>query len=299
MATSAGRDISPGSPRWGQPRWYAREAMENAVLFAFLVTLAAGLATAVGALIALFARHTNRKFLAVSLGFSAGVMIYVSFVEILPKALSYLTPTHGESSASALMAASFLTGLAGMAVLYRLIPELEHPALDESHTTIRWDEGAQALYTDKLLLRTGVGVALAVTLHNFPEGMATFFLTLGDPQVGLSVALAIAIHNIPEGIAVVIPIYYATRNRASAFGFGVISGLAEPIGAILGYLVLRPFMTDSVLGMIFAGVAGIMVYISIDGLLPAARQYGSGQLAIYGLIVGMAVMAASLVLFQL
>jgi ZIP family zinc transporter len=129
--------------------------------------------------------------------------------------------------------------------------------------------------------------------------MATFFLTLGDPQVGLSVALAIAIHNIPEGIAVVIPIYYATRNRASAFGFGVISGLAEPIGAILGYLVLRPFMTDSLLGMIFAGVAGIMVYISIDGLLPAARQYGSGQLAIYGLIVGMAVMAASLVLFQL
>lgn len=273
--------------------------MENAVLFAFLVTLAAGLATAVGALIALFARHTNRKFLAVSLGFSAGVMIYVSFVEILPKALSYLTPTHGESSASALMAASFLTGLAGMAVLYRLIPELEHPALDESHTTIRLDEGAQALYTDKLLLRTGVGVALAVTLHNFPEGMATFFLTLGDPQVGLSVALAIAIHNIPEGIAVVIPIYYATRNRASAFGFGVISGLAEPIGAILGYLVLRPFITDSLLGMIFAGVAGIMVYISIDGLLPAARQYGSGQLAIYGLIVGMAVMAASLVLFQL
>ena len=228
--------------------------MENAVLFAFLVTLAAGLATAVGALIALFARHTNRKFLAVSLGFSAGVMIYVSFVEILPKALSYLSPTHGESSASALMAASFLTGLVGMAVLYRLIPELEHPALDESHTTIRLDEGAQALYTDKLLLRTGVGVALAVTLLNFPEGMATFFLTLGDPQVGLSVALAIAIHNIPEGIAVVIPIYYATRNRASAFGFGVISGLAEPIGAILGYLVLRPFMTDSLLGMIFAGV---------------------------------------------
>jgi zinc transporter, ZIP family len=273
--------------------------MESDVLFALLVCLGAGLASAVGALVALFAKHTNRKFLAVSLGFSAGVMIYISFVEIMPKALLYLTPEQGESKASILMAGSFLAGLAGMAVLYRLIPELEHPALDESHTTIRLDEGAQALYSDKMLLRTGIGVALAVTLHNFPEGLATFFLTLSDPKVGLSVAFAIAIHNIPEGIAVVIPLYYATRNRATAFSFGVLSGLAEPIGAILGYLILRPFMTDSILGIVFAAVAGIMVYISIDGLLPAARQYGSGQLAIYGLIVGMTVMAASLILFRL
>ena len=152
---------------------------------------------------------------------------------------------------------------------------------------------------DKSLLRAGIGVALAITLHNFPEGMATFFLTLEDPQVGLAVGAAIAIHNIPEGIAVAIPLYYATKSRAKAFGFGVLSGLAEPLGAILGYLVLRPFMNDTILGITFAAVAGIMVYISIDSLLPAARQYGSGQLAIYGVIAGMAVMAASLVLFTL
>jgi ZIP family zinc transporter len=155
------------------------------------------------------------------------------------------------------------------------------------------------LVADKLLFRAGLGVALAVTLHNFPEGMATFFLTLDDPQVGVSVALAIAIHNIPEGIAVVVPIYYATRNRRLAFGFGALSGLAELLGAIIGYAILQPFITDQVLGIVFAVVAGIMVYISIDSLLPAARQYGSAHLAIYGMIAGMGVMAASLVLFML
>lgn len=269
------------------------------MLFAFLVTLGAGLATAVGAALGLFAHHTNRSFLALALGFSAGVMIYVSFVEIIPKATEFLVPNLGESTGTSTMAGSFLAGLAGMALLYRFLPGLEHPELDDSHTTLRLEEDASSYYADTVLLRAGIGVALAITLHNFPEGMATFFLTLNDPQVGLSVALAIAIHNVPEGIAVVVPIYYATRSKKLAFAFGALSGVAEPLGALLGYWVLQPFITDSVLGIVFAVVAGIMVYISIDSLLPAARQYGSGQLAIYGLIAGMAVMAGSLVLFAL
>jgi len=273
--------------------------MDQAVIFAFLVTLGAGAATALGAAMALFRKKTSRSFLALALGFSAGVMIYVSFVEIVPKSLELLQSGQGEAIGASWMAGSLLAGLLGMAVLYRLIPDLHHPALDDSHTTIRIDEEADAYYSDPLLLKAGVGVALAVTLHNFPEGLATFFLTLNDPQVGVPVAMAIAIHNIPEGIAVVIPIYYATRSRAIAFAFGAISGLAEPLGAVLGYLFLQPFMSDTMLGVIFAIVAGIMVYISIDGLLPAARQYGSGQLAIYGVIAGMAVMAVSLVLFSL
>lgn len=272
---------------------------ESSVLFAFLVTLGAGLATAVGAAFGLFAKHTNRSFLALSLGFSAGVMMYVSFVEIIPKATDFLTPSLGDSVGTTAMAGSFLAGLAGMALLYRFLPGLEHPVLDDQHTRLRLEEDASSYYADTQLLRAGLGVALAVTLHNFPEGMATFFLTLNDPQVGLSVALAIAIHNIPEGIAVAVPIYYATRSKKLAFAFGALSGLAEPLGALLGYWILQPFITDPVLGIVFAVVAGIMVYISVDGLLPAARQYGSGQLAIYGLIVGMAVMAASLVLFAL
>lgn len=273
--------------------------MDQAVVFAFLVTLGAGAATALGAAMALFRRKTSRSFLALALGFSAGVMIYVSFVEIVPKALDLLVAGQGEPVGASWMAGSLLAGLLGMAVLYRLIPDMHHPALDESHTTIRIDEDAEAYYSNPLLLKAGVGVAVAVTLHNFPEGLATFFLTLNDPQVGLSVAMAIAIHNIPEGIAVVIPIYYATKSRGLAFAFGTLSGLAEPIGAALGYVFLQPFMSDTLLGVIFSVVAGIMVYISIDGLLPAARQYGSGQLAIYGVIAGMAVMAISLVLFSL
>ena len=273
--------------------------VDSPVLFAFLVTLGAGLSTAVGAAFGLFAKHTNRSFLALALGFSAGVMIYVSFVEIIPKATDFLVTGLGDSAGTTAMAGSFLAGLAGMALLYRFLPELEHPELDDSHTTLRLDEDRSSYYADTVLLRAGIGVALAITLHNFPEGMATFFLTLNDPQVGLSVALAIAIHNIPEGIAVVVPIYYATRSKKLAFAFGALSGLAEPVGALIGYWILQPFITDSVLGIVFAVVAGIMVYISIDSLLPAARQYGSGQLAIYGLIAGMAVMAGSLVLFSL
>lgn len=271
--------------------------MESAVLFAFLVTLGAGLATAVGAAVGLFARHTNRQFLALALGFSAGVMIYVSFVEILPKAGDYIAQGVSDMTGAVTTAGAFLAGLAGMAIMYRVIPDLEHPELTNPSTKLPGEE-QPVLVADRMLFTAGLGVALAVTLHNFPEGMATFFLTLDDPQVGLSVALAIAIHNIPEGIAVVVPIYYATRNRSLAFGFGALSGLAEPLGAIIGYALLQPFITDYVLGVVFAAVAGIMVYISIDSLLPAARQYGNAQLAIYGMIAGMAVMAGSLVLFM-
>ena len=267
------------------------------MLFAFLVTLGAGLATAVGAAVGLFARHTNRQFLAVALGFSAGVMIYVSFVEILPKAGDYIAQGVSDMTGAVTTAGAFLAGLAGMAIMYRVIPDLEHPELTNPSTKLPGEE-QPVLVADRMLFTAGLGVALAVTLHNFPEGMATFFLTLDDPQVGLSVALAIAIHNIPEGIAVVVPIYYATRNRSLAFGFGALSGLAEPLGAIIGYAVLQPFITDYVLGVVFAAVAGIMVYISIDSLLPAARQYGNAQLALYGMIAGMAVMAGSLVLFM-
>ncbi len=267
------------------------------MLFAFLVTLGAGLATAVGAAVGLFARHTNRQFLALALGFSAGVMIYVSFVEILPKAGNYIAQGVSDMTGAVTTAGAFLAGLAGMAIMYRVIPDLEHPELTNPSTKLPGEE-QPVLVADRMLFTAGLGVALAVTLHNFPEGMATFFLTLDDPQVGLSVALAIAIHNIPEGIAVVVPIYYATRNRSLAFGFGALSGLAEPLGAIIGYAVLQPFITDYVLGVVFAAVAGIMVYISIDSLLPAARQYGNAQLALYGMIAGMAVMAGSLVLFM-
>jgi ZIP family zinc transporter len=229
-------------------------------------------------------------------------MIYVSFVEIVPKALDFLAVDRGESGALVWMSVAFLSGLLFMALLYRLLPDLElpDPKKPPLATTVASGAGAVSPASgDPTLLRAGLMVALAITLHNFPEGIAVFFLTLEDPSVGIPVAVAIAFHNIPEGIAVAVPLYYALGRRGLAFLLGFASGLAEPLGALIGYAVLQPFITDTVLGVLFAVVAGIMVYISLDGLLPAARQYSNGQVVIYGVIVGMAVMAASLVFFAL
>lgn len=148
------------------------------------------------------------------------------------------------------------------------------------------------------LMRTGVMMALVIGIHNFPEGIATFMAALQSPEIGLAIAVAIAIHNIPEGIAVSVPVYYATGSRRKAFLFSFLSGLAEPVGALVGYLILAPFLTPVLLGYIFAIIAGIMVYISFDELLPAAHRYGEHHVAIWGLIVGMAVMAAGIAIFE-
>jgi ZIP family zinc transporter len=272
--------------------------MSDPLLLAFAVTTGAGLATGIGAAIGLFAKRTNHLFLALALGFSAGVMIYVSFVEILPKALEFLEEDWEGGQALAWMSIAFLGGLLFMALLYRVLPDLDlpdpkQPPIANVATTV------DAPPVDPVLLRAGLLVALAITLHNFPEGIAVFFLTLEDPTVGIPVGVAIALHNIPEGIAVAVPLYYALGKRAWAFLLGLASGLAEPLGALIGYAILQPFITDTVLGVLFAVVAGIMVFISLDSLLPAARQYGNGQVVIYGVIAGMAVMAASLVFFAL
>ena len=275
--------------------------MTDPLLLAFAVTTGAGLATGIGAAIGLFAKRTNHLFLALALGFSAGVMIYVSFVEIVPKALEFLEEDWEDGQALAWMSIAFLGGLLFMALLYRVLPDLELPDPKQPPlaTTVNNASAATAPPIDPVLLRAGLLVALAITLHNFPEGIAVFFLTLEDPSVGIPVGIAIALHNIPEGIAVAVPLYYALGKRAWAFLLGLASGLAEPLGALIGYAILQPFITDTVLGVLFAVVAGIMVFISLDSLLPAARQYGNGQVVIYGVIVGMAVMAASLVFFEL
>ncbi len=139
--------------------------------------------------------------------------------------------------------------------------------------------------------------ALAIAIHNFPEGLATFIAGLKDPGVGIAIAVAIAIHNIPEGIAISVPIYYATGSKKKAFALSILSGFAEPVGAVVGYLILMPFMSESVFGVIFGLVAGIMVYISLDELLPSAEKFGEHHIAIYGLISGMVVMSASLFFF--
>lgn len=266
--------------------------MEEHLLLAFALTAFAGLSTGFGSFLAIFVRRENKLFLATALGFSAGVMIYVSFVEMIPKALEMLEPVHGEHAAAWIMASGFFAGIFFIGIIDRLVPEYENP-----HHVRSVDE-LQPAISDKKLHRMGVFAALAIAIHNFPEGMATFFATLHDPTLGVAIAIAVALHNIPEGIAVAVPIYYSTGSRTKAFWLSMLSGLAEPLGAVIGFLVLRPYFSDTVFGLIFSGVAGIMVFISIDELFPAAKEYDQGHIPIYALIVGMMVMALSLLLLM-
>lgn len=258
------------------------------ILNAFLLTLFAGLATGIGSTLAFFTKRTNTRFLSVSLGFSAGVMIYVSFVEILFKASESLTLIYGEDKGWWFTIAAFFGGITVIALIDRLIPKVENPH------EVRLIEDMDREPSKTRLMRMGTLTALAIGIHNFPEGLATFIAALDDPELGIAIAIAIAIHNIPEGIAISVPVYYATGSRRKAFILSFLSGLAEPIGALIGFAVLMPFLSEQLFGLLFASVAGIMVFISLDELLPAAREYGEHHLSIYGLLGGMAVMAFSL-----
>jgi ZIP family zinc transporter len=264
------------------------------VLFAFSLTVMAGLSTGIGSVLALFAKTTNTRFLTAALGFSAGVMIYVALVEIFVKAKDSLEAALGPFQGYLMTTLAFFGGIALIALIDFLVPSYENP--HEIRDVEEIPDQDQVLQK-KNLKRMGMFSALAITIHNFPEGIATFVGALADPALGMSIAVAVAIHNIPEGIAVAVPIYYATGSRKKAFTLSFLSGLAEPVGALLGFFLMMHFFTDTLFGMLFAAVAGIMVFISLDELLPTAEKYGEHHIAMYGLVAGMAVMAASLVLF--
>lgn len=260
--------------------------------FAFAVTLLAGLSTGIGSALAFYAKQTDKKFLSGALGFSAGVMIYVSFVEIFAKANDSLSAVYGDSKGYWATLLAFFGGILVIALIDRFVPSGENPHEIRDVTEMTEDAAVEA--EEQQLLRMGLFSALAIAIHNFPEGIATFISAIQDPALGVSIAIAIAIHNIPEGIAVSVPIYYATGSKKRAFLYSFLSGLSEPLGAIVGYFVLMRFINDVMFGIVFAMVAGIMVYISLDELLPTAEKYGFHHTAIYGLIAGMAVMAVSL-----
>jgi ZIP family zinc transporter len=264
------------------------------VAIAFTLTVLAGLATGIGSAAAFFARHTNTRFLSIGLGFSAGMMIYVALVQILFQAKEILVVNLGKVQGNWATVAAFFAGILLMGLMDRLIPSYENP--HEMHRVEEMDAPAAGVL-DRKLLRLGVLAGVAITFHNVLEGFITFATALKDPKIGVAVAVAIAIHNIPEGIAISLPIYYATKSKLKAFFYSFASGLAEPLGAVLGFLVLRVFMNDMVSGLLFAGVAGIMIYIAFDELLPAAEKYGEHHLAMAGLIMGMFVIAVSLALF--
>ncbi|VYU28283.1 zinc transporter ZupT [Clostridium tertium] len=265
----------------------------NNVGLAFLITLFAGLATGIGSLIAFIAKSTNKKFLSVSLGFSAGVMIYVSMIEIFTKAKDSLVSALGEKQGNYLTVISFFIGIFLIAIIDKFVPSGENPHEFKNLPS----EADEETKRNAGLLRMGMFTSLAIAIHNFPEGLATFVSALNDMKIAIPIAIAIAIHNIPEGISVSVPIYYATGNKKKAFLYSFLSGMAEPVGALVGYFFLRSVFSDLSFGIIFAMVAGIMVFISLDELLPAAEKYGEHHLSIYGLILGMIVMAVSLLLF--
>jgi len=228
-------------------------------------------------------------------------MLYVSFTEILSKAASWLNKDYSKSLSHWIVSASFFGGILIIFAIDQLIPTAENPheVRDRDEVEELHEHTGHGLHVHKSkLLRMGLFTALAISIHNFPEGLATFLATLDDPSVGTAIAVAIALHNIPEGISVAVPIYYASGSRKSAFVYSLLSGFAEPVGAIGGYLLLRPVLSNAVTGAMFAGVAGIMVYISLDELLPTSRAYSKGHDSLFGLLTGMVVMALSLLLMQ-
>jgi len=297
----------------------------NDVWIAFGLTLFAGMATAIGSIIAFTAKRTDYRFLSVATGFSAGVMLYVSFVEIFVKGVDSLVQRFGETGAHWINAASFFGEMLLIALIDNLIPAAENPheIHAEAETRPLHDPSAPVPDCGALseldakspdthdhrakhkLLRMGLFTALAIGIHNFPEGLATFLAALQDPSLGVAIAIAIALHNIPEGISVSVPIFYATGSRKKAFIYSILSGLAEPIGAIIGYAAIFFFLGGNsgmippeVMGVLFGAVAGIMVYISLDELLPTSRAYGKGHDSLLGLVAGMLVMALSLLLMK-
>lgn len=267
---------------------------QDNLLLAFGLTVFAGLSTVIGSLMAFLSKSFNPNFLSGSLGFSAGVMIYVSFVEIFAKADASLSAVHGDALGHWITVVAFFGGIALIAIIDWMVPNYENP---HEIRNMR-ESGAIASLNTGRLHRMGVFSALAIAIHNFPEGMATFMAAMHDPAIGISIAVAVAIHNIPEGIAVSVPIYYATKSRTKAFWMSFLSGLAEPIGAVVGFFILSAFFNDSIFGIVFAAVAGIMVYISLDELLPTAEEYGRHHVAMGGVVAGMLVMASSLLLMR-
>lgn len=269
----------------------------NDVLFAFMISLIAGLSTGIGGLVVLLTKTTNKSFLSSCLSFSAGVMLYISFAELFIEAQESLKNVFAGGVAYLILTVSFFCGIAIMALIDKLIPD--DGELDDILDPIPQQENIDKQEI-KDLKRTGISTTIAVTIHNFPEGLITFIAALYNPALGVAVALAIIIHNIPEGIATATPIYYATGNKLNAFFVAIGSGLTEPLGALIAWLFLRNIISenDALFGIIFAAIAGIMVFVAMHQLLPTAQRYGKHHLVMKWLFAGMAVMAISLVLLE-
>ena len=276
----------------------------NGILTALLLTLIAGAATGIGGAMVLFKKKISSDFLAGALGLSAGVMIFISLAELFPEAQAEITATGTVKYGEALTLLAFFVGMGIIMIIDFLVPDYENPH-EASGLSLEARTAATGMLdltgNAKALHRLGLMSALAIAIHNFPEGIATFIGALNNPQMGAGITFAISIHNIPEGIAVAIPIYYATKSKGKALLLATLSGFSEVIGALLCWAVTAIFgiqLTGGgpVFPLILAAVAGIMIYISLDELLPTAEKYGKHHIAIAGVISGMAIMGISLLI---
>ena len=260
---------------------------DSTVWMALFLSVFAGLSTCIGGAVVFFSNLKNTRFLALSMSFAAGVMIYVSFMEMLPEAQINISNIYGDYQAASLLVGLFFLGMLLVYCIEKLFPSINNNKNDVKEAPEK-----------NKLFRTGVLVAIALAIHNFPEGVATFIGGVNDFSVGAMIAFAIALHNIPEGVAVAAPIYYSTGNKWKAFRYSLYSGIAEPIGALVAYLVLGDLMTQEVFSFSLAIISGIMVYISLDYLLPGSWSYGNKKDTVNGTILGMAVMAISLLMIN-
>ena len=262
-------------------------------IFALLLTLLAGLSTTIGCIISFFVKEPNPRFISLIMGFSAGVMILISFVKLLQEGIK---------------STGFYTGLlfffVGMFIMLIIDVSISHQYEFEqtfhfyylNNKSNQDDDGHKYHFNHKELKKTSLLVFLGIFIHNIPEGMATFIATLKAVEFGILLAIAIALHNIPEGIAVATPIYASTNSRKKAFYWSFLSGISEFLGALIVGLILYPFINDFFLGAMLAVVAGLMVYISLDELLPVSHSLGKEHMAILGVMLGMIVMSISLML---
>lgn len=276
----------------------------NGILSALILTLIAGAATGIGGALVLFKKKISSNFLAGALGLSAGVMIFISLAELFPEAQAEIMATGSIKYGEAFVLIAFFVGMGIITLIDFAIPEYENPH-EASGLSLDAKTAAVGILeqngNEKALHRLGIMSALAIAIHNFPEGIATFIGALNDPQMGAGITFAISIHNIPEGIAVAIPIYYATKSKGKALLYATLSGMSEVIGAVLCLAVTTVFGVEltgegPIFPLILAAVAGIMIYISLDELLPTAEKYGKHHVAIAGVVGGMAIMGISLII---
>lgn len=253
--------------------------MDKNIFMPLIITSLAGLSTTIGSLLGLFFKRKNPKFMSFVLGFTAGVMVGISFLELFPSAFAHLGLLRA--------AIAFLAGFTFIFLVDFFIP---HEYLgDKEHLKKQ---------KNSRLLRTGFFIALGIAIHNFPEGIATFYSSMIDIKMGIPIAIAIAIHNIPEGLAISAPIYEASGSRRKAFLWSFVSGLSEPLGAILTMLVFYSFLNITILNFIMAGISGIMIYISLDELIPVSKSYGFSHIPILSFIGGIIIIIISLLLVK-